>query len=125
MGRPTIRSKQQAHRAEIQAEDEPQEVQDLTKEIQEIVTELTALKDRLDQKKSTLLKADFSLRYTLLLHATTGDPNVMIRRIMRTSNSDSGAVAGLETWRPVTHHFAGSSKTRTVSLLKQIMSRVQ
>ena len=75
-------------------------------------------------KKSALLKADFVLRYTLL-HATSGDPNVMVRRIMRTSDSDSGAVTGLEIWRQMSIHFAGSAKTRTVSLLKQIMSPVE
>ena len=57
-----------------------------------------------------------------LLHVISGDPNVMVRRITRTSNSDSGAVAELEIWRHMTHHFTGSSKTRKVSLLKLIMS---
>ena len=44
---------------------------------------------------------------------------------MRTSDSDSGAVTGLEIWRQMSVHFAGSAKTRTVSLLKQIMSPVE
>ena len=44
---------------------------------------------------------------------------------MRTSDSDSGAVTGLEIWRQMSIHFAGSAKTRTVSLLKQIMSPVE
>ena len=52
-------------------------------------------------------------------------PNVMVRRIMRTSNSDSDAVTGLDTWRHMIHQFAWFSKTRTVSLLKQIMSHVE
>ena len=44
---------------------------------------------------------------------------------MRTSDSDLGAVTGLEIWRQMSIHFAGSAKTRTVSLLKQIMSPVE
>ena len=102
----------------------PQDVQDITKEIKDIQEEIDKLNSRLEQKKSALLKADFFLRYTLL-HATSGDPNVMVRRIMRTSDSDSGAVTGLEIWRQMSIHFAGSAKTRTVSLLKQIMSPVE
>ena len=38
------------------------------------------------------------------------------------SDEDSGAVTGLEIWGQVTILFAGSAKTRTVSLLKQIMA---
>ena len=37
---------------------------------------------------------------------------------MRTSDSDSGAVTGLEIRRQTSIHFAGSARTRTVSLLK-------
>ena len=44
---------------------------------------------------------------------------------MRTSDPDLGAVTGLEIWRQMSIHFAGSAKTRTVSLLKQIMSPVE
>ena len=69
------------------------------------------LKDGLDQKKPSLITADFFLRYTLL-HATSGDPNVTVRRIMPTSNSDSGVVTGLDVWRQVTHQFARSSKSQ-------------
>ena len=105
-------------------ENKPQDVQDITKEIKVIQEELDKLNSKLEQKKSALLKADFFLRYTLL-HATSGDPNVMVRRIMRTSDSDSGSVTGLEIWRQMSIHFAGSAKTRTVSLLKQIMSPVE
>ena len=72
------------------------------RETQDLVAEVTSLKHRFGQKKSSLIKADFFLWYSLL-HATSGDPNVMVRRITRTSNSDSGAVAGLEIWRQVTH----------------------
>ena len=89
-----------------------------------IQEEFDKLTSQIEQKKSALLKADFFLRYTLL-HATSGDPNVMVRRIMRTSDSDSGSVTGLEIWRQMSIHIAGSAKTRTVSLLKQIMSPVE
>ena len=79
------------------------------------------LKDKLEQKTSIQLKADFILWYSLL-HVTSGDPHVMVGRITRTSNLDSGAVTVLEIWRHMRHRCAGSAKTRTVSLLKQIMS---
>ena len=81
------------------ADNKPQDAQDITKEIKEIQGEIDDLKSKLEQKKSALLKADFFLRHTLL-HATSGDPNVMVRRIMRTSDSDSGlrwAISGTET----------------------------
>ena len=95
----------------------PQNAQDITREIKDIQEEIDKLNSKLEQKKSALLKADFFLRCTLL-HATSGDPNVMVRRIMRTSVSDSGAVTGLEFWRQMSVHFARSAKTKTVSLLK-------
>ena len=116
--------KQEQDKVKTQDANNPQDVQDLTKEITAIQEEIDKLNSRLEQKKSALLKADFFLRYTLL-HATSGDPNVMVRRIMRTSDSDSGAVTGLEIWRQMSIHFAGSAKTRTASLLKQIMSPVE
>ena len=103
--------KKESDKLKAQSENKSEEITALTAEI-------AKLKETLEQKKSTLLKVDFFLCYTLL-HVTSGDPNVMVRRIMRTSNSDSGAVTGLDTWHQVTHHLAGSSKTRTVSLLKQ------
>ena len=65
-------------------------------------------KNKREQLKLTFFKADV-FRYTLL-HATTGDPNVMVRRIMRTSNVDSNAVTGLEIWRQMTHRIAGSDR---------------
>ena len=68
---------------------------------------------KLDQRKSTLLKADFLLMYTLL-RATSGDPSVMVRRTMRTSNSHSGAVIGLEIWCQVSIHIAGPKPGRSL-----------
>ena len=62
-------------------ENKPQDVQDITKEIKVIQEELDKLNSKLEQKNSALLRADFFLRY-ILLHATSGDPNVMVRRIM-------------------------------------------
>ena len=118
--------KLQKEQDKVKAQDanKPQDVQDISNEIKVIQEELDKLTSKLEQKKSALLKADFFLRYTLL-HATSGDPNVMVRRIMRTSDSDSGSVTGLEIWRQMSIHFAGSAKTRTVSFLKQIMSPVE
>ena len=72
--------KKEADKVKAQAENNDDAVKDLT-------VVISKLKERPEQKKSTLLKADFFLRYTLL-HATSGDPSVMVRRIMRTSNSD-------------------------------------
>ena len=117
------RLKKEQDKVKAQTENEPQEVQDLTKEIKETQGEIVDLKAKLEQKKSTLLTADFFLRCTLL-HATSGNPDVMVRRIVRTSDSDSGAVTGLEIWRQMSIYFAGA-KTRTASLLKQIMSPVE
>ena len=90
----TIRSK--TSREKAQAENRDQEVL-VTAEIGDIRNEITKLNEILEQKKSTPLKADFFVRYTLL-HATSGDPNVMVRRITRTSSADSGAVTRLEIW---------------------------
>ena len=81
--------KKEQDKVKAQTENKAQEIQDLTKEMKEIQEEVSDLKAKLEQKESTLLKADYFLRYTLL-HATSGDPNVMVRRIMRTSDSDSG-----------------------------------
>ena len=77
--------KREADNIQTQSENMPDEGNDLT-------AEMSTLKNQ--------FKADF-LRYTLL-HATSGDPNVMVGRIMKTSNSDSGAVTGLEIWRHMT-----------------------
>ena len=67
------------------------------------------------------MKADNFLRY-VLLHSTSGDPNIMVRRIMRTSSSDSDVVTGLKIWRQIAVTYAGSAQTRVVALLKQIMT---
>ena len=72
-------------------------------------------------KGAQLIKADNFLRY-VLLHSTSGDPNVMVRRIMRTTSSDSEVVTGLEIWRQMAVTYAGSAQTRVVTLLKQIMT---
>ena len=96
--------KKEANKFKAQAETKVDEVKELTAVI-------STLKENWSREKSTLLKADFFLSYTLL-HATSGDPNVMVRRIMGASNSDSGAVTGLEMWRQMTHQFAGIIKTQ-------------
>ena len=101
------RVKKEQDKAKAISDNKPQDAQDITKEIKDIQEEIDKLNSKLEQKKSALLKADFFLRYTLL-HATSGDPDVMVRRIMRTSDSDSGAVTGLEIWRQMSNHFAGS-----------------
>ena len=62
-------------------------------------------KKKIGAEKVNSAQGRFFLRHTLL-RATSGDP----KSIMRTSNSDSGAVTGLHTWHQVTREFAGSSK---------------
>ena len=89
------RVKKEQDKTKAVLDNKPQDAQYITKEINVIQEEIDKLNSKLEQKKSALLKADFFLKYTLL-HATSGDPNVMVRRIMRTSDSDSGAVTGLE-----------------------------
>ena len=119
-GKPMIKSKKQIE--QISNRKQTEKSQDLTID-SNFYDGNHVLKDGMKQKLSTLFKAQF-LWYTRL-YTTTRDPNVMVRRIMRTSNSDSGAVTGLDIWRQRTHWFAGSSKTRTVSLLQHIMSSVE
>ena len=96
-------------------------VDDQDTEIERIQGEIKALEEKKDSRGLTLLKADNFLRY-VLLHSTTGDPNVMVRRIMRTTSSDSEVVTGLEIWRQMAVTYAGSAQTRVVTLLKQIMT---
>ena len=90
-------------------------------EAEKIKGEIKALEEKKDSRVLTLLRADNFLRY-VLLHSTSGDPNVMVRRIMRTTSSDSEIVAGLEIWRQMAVTYAGSAQTRVVTLLKQIMT---
>ena len=96
-------------------------VADQDAEIDSIKGEIKTLEEKRDSRVLTLLKADNFLRY-VLLHSTTGDPNVMVRRIMRTTSSDSEVVTGLEIWRQMAVTYAGSAQTRVVTLLKQIMT---
>ena len=83
--------------------------------------QIKTLEEKRDSRGLTLIKADNFLRY-VLLHSTSGDPNIMVRRIMRTSSSDSEVVTGLEIWRQMAVTYAGSAQTRVVTLLKQIMT---
>ena len=96
-------------------------VDDQEAEVERLKGEIKTLEEKKDSRVLTLLKADNFLRY-VLLHSTTGDPNVMVRRIMRTTSSDSEIVAGLEIWRQMAVTYAGSAQTRVVTLLKQIMT---
>ena len=96
-------------------------VDDQDAETEKLKGEIKALEEKKESRGLTLLKADNFLRY-VLLHSTSGDPNVMVRRIMRTTSSDSEIVAGLEIWRQMAVTYAGSAQTRVVTLLKQIMT---
>ena len=83
--------------------------------------EIKTLKEKKVSRESTLMKADNFLK-CVLLHSMSGDPNIMVRRIMRASSSDSDVVTGLEFWRQMAVTYAGSAQTRVVTLLKQIMT---
>ena len=67
--------------------------------------------------------ADGRLRYTLL-HATTDDPKVTVKGIIRGSHSDSGAVDGLDLISN-DPSIAGSAKRRAITLLKQNMQPIE
>ena len=94
-------------------------VDDQDTEVERLQGEIKALEEKKDSRGLTLLKADNFLRY-VLLHSTSDDPNVMVRRIMRTTSSDSEVVTGLEIWRQMAVTYAGSAQTRVV--LRQIMT---
>ena len=96
-------------------------VDDQDTEVERIKGEIKTLEEKRDSRGLTLIKADNFLKY-VLLHSTSGDPNVMLRRIMRTTSSDSEVVTGLEIWRQMAVTYAGSAQTRVVTLLKQIMT---
>ena len=80
--------------------------------------EIKTLNEKKASRESTLMKADNFLRY-VLLHSTSGNPSIVVRRIMRTSSSDSDVVTGLEIWRQMAVTYA---QTRVVTLRKQIMT---
>ena len=96
-------------------------VDDQDAEVAQRKEKIKTLEDKKNSRGLTLMKADNFLRY-VLLHSTSGDPNIMVRRIMRTSSSDSDVVTGLEIWRQMAVTYSGSAQTRVVALLKQIMT---
>ena len=96
-------------------------IEDQDAETEKHKGEIKTLEEKRDSRGLTLIKADNFLRY-VLLHSTSGDPNIMVHRVMRTSSSDSEVVTGLEIWRQMAVTYAGSAQTRVVTLLKQIMT---
>ena len=62
-------------------------VDDQDATVAQLNNEIKALEEKKASRGSTLMKADNFLKY-VLLHSTSGDPNIMVRRIMRTSSSD-------------------------------------
>ena len=91
--------------------------QDLVDAVQ---AEIDVLNKKRASRASTLMKADNFLRY-VLLHSTSGNPNIMVRRIMRTSSSDSDVVTDSKSGVNG-RHLCRISSTRAVTLLKQIMT---
>ena len=67
------------------------------------------------------MRVDNFPRY-VLLHSTSGDPNMMVRRVMRTSCSDSDVVTGLELWKQMAVTYVRSAQTQIVALLKEILT---
>ena len=114
--------KKEQDRAKAQTEDKAQEIQDLTQKRSRRYKENFRTSKQNWSRRNQLCSR---LSQVYLASCDIRRPNVMVRRITRTSDSDSGAVTGLEIWRQMSIHFAGSAKTRTVSLLKQIMSPVE
>ena len=74
--------------------------------------EVKALNEKKASRAATLMKAHNFLRY-VLFHSTSGDPNIIFRR---------DVVTGLEIWRQMAVTYVGSTQTRVVTLLKQIMT---
>ena len=91
-------------------------VDDQDAEVERLKGEIKTLERMKDSRGLTLMKADNFLRH-VLLHSTSGDPSIMVRRIMRTSSSDSEVVIGLEIWRQMDVTYTGSAQTRVVTLL--------
>ena len=63
------------------------------------------------------MKAGNFVKY-VLLHSTSGDRDIMVCQVMRTSSSDSDVVTGLEIWQMAVT-YAGSARAWVVTLLKQ------
>ena len=63
-------------------------VDDQDTEVERLKGVIKTLEENRDSRGLTLIKADNFLRY-VLLHSTSGDPNVMVRRIMRTTSSSA------------------------------------
>ena len=104
--------KKEALTAGARGELEPDQVETLNNEI-------SALNEKKVSRESRRTRADNFLRH-VLLRSTSGHPNIMVRRVTRTSGSDSDVVTGLEIWRQMAVTCAGSAQTWVVTLLKQI-----
>ena len=81
--------------------------------------EVKELNEKTTSRETTHMKID---DFSGMFHSTPGDPNIMARRVMRTSSSDSDAITGLEIWRHMAVTYAGSTQIRVVTFLKQIMT---
>ena len=67
-----------------------------------------------------------SVSYMHKFYATTGDPKAIGQADhANLSGVDSVAVAGLETWRRMTHQCASSTKTCTSTSFKQTVQPVE
>eukprot|EP00971_Amphidinium_carterae_P350037 6491353-Amphidinium_carterae.2 len=71
------------------------------------------LNENINNRPKRLNDASNFLNY-ILLHTTKGEPNLLVRRLMRTSS-------GLETWRQLYAKYAGGHRHRQIQLLQGIL----
>eukprot|EP00971_Amphidinium_carterae_P252980 5022442-Amphidinium_carterae.1 len=70
------------------------------------------LNETINTKPKRLNDASNFLNH-ILLHTTKGEPNLLVRRLIRTSS-------GLETWRQLYIKHAGGHRHRQIQLLQMI-----
>eukprot|EP00971_Amphidinium_carterae_P152544 3023187-Amphidinium_carterae.1 len=71
------------------------------------------LADTITTRPKRLNDASNFLNY-LRLHTTKGEPNLLVKRLIRTSS-------GLETWRQLYIKYAGGHRHRQIQLLQRIL----
>eukprot|EP00971_Amphidinium_carterae_P215030 4267541-Amphidinium_carterae.1 len=71
------------------------------------------LNESINTRPKRLIDASNFLNY-ILFHTTKGEPNLLVRRLIRTSS-------GLETWRQLYIKYAGGHRHRQIHLLQRIL----
>eukprot|EP00971_Amphidinium_carterae_P063393 1254532-Amphidinium_carterae.1 len=80
---------------------------------QQDTEEMDQLQDSINTRPKRLNDASNFLNY-ILLHTTKGEPNLLVRRLIRTSS-------GLETWRQLYIKYAGGHRHGQIQLLQRIL----